>query len=694
MKIVNITPGLIPIPPNGWGAVEKIIWEFHNNLITLGHDSHITYLDDVPDDVDIVHIHVANLALLAKERGIPYYFTVHDHHAYLNGKDSWIYKENLEAMKYAVKSFVPAKYLVDYFDGIPEYLSHGVNIDYFTPHKGGNIHRLLCVANNGYAHDQTIDRKGFGIAIEVARELNLPITIAGPSNNKKYFEKYPPKYEKLTVLYDLTEEQLLTLYKNHSIFLHPSELEAGHPNLTLLEAMACGLPVIGTLEKDNYLNGMLVTERIVSEMVLAVKKVLSEYGQYKESARKQAEKLSWLNITKELLIKYNLTQNTMKDILLKHYDTTTKLHKSVPFRLNYHNIDGMFAEILGGGNYQYDVKFVRRDTNENVFQVQLQRNNWAKTNLKYYVDWKVVVTNKNTGEIKEFVFDLKNKTAFICMESKSLGDTLAWLPYVEEFRKYYNCEVICSTFWNYLFVDYYPNIKFVEPGETVHNIHALYRLGLFYDGDSVDYSRHPSDPIKQPLQKIATDILGLPYKEIRPTLKQPEVLTPDSKQVCIAIHSTTQAKYWNNPLGWQYVVDWLNGRGYTVKLLSSEEDGFMGNRNPKGVIQHPNGPIESVMEELKKSKAFIGLGSGLSWLSWALNVPTVLISGFSYKWAEMRDCIRIGTPQGRCEGCFNRVKLNAGDWNWCPDHKGTPRQFECSREITADMVIRELEKIL
>jgi len=98
MKVVNVTPGLIPIPPNGWGAVEKIIWETHNALLKLGHDSRIEYLDDVKD-YDVVHIHVANLALMAYERGIPYYFTMHDHHAYLYGKDSHAYKENLEAIK-------------------------------------------------------------------------------------------------------------------------------------------------------------------------------------------------------------------------------------------------------------------------------------------------------------------------------------------------------------------------------------------------------------------------------------------------------------------------------------------------------------------------------------------------------------------------------------------------------------------
>jgi autotransporter strand-loop-strand O-heptosyltransferase len=120
----------------------------------------------------------------------------------------------------------------------------------------------------------------------------------------------------------------------------------------------------------------------------------------------------------------------------------------------------------------------------------------------------------------------------------------------------------------------------------------------------------------------------------------------------------------------------------------------MGNKLPKGIIHHPNGPIENVMEELKRSNAFIGIGSGLSWLSWALEVPTVLVSGFSYKWAEMQDCVRIGSPEGKCEGCFNRIRLNAGDWNWCPDHKGTHRQFECTKYITGQMVIKELEKFL
>lgn len=224
MKIINVTPGIMPIPPNGWGAVEKIIWETHNSLLKLGYDSEIRYLEEVTSDCDVVHVHIANLAHLAHKWNIPYYFTFHDHHAVLYGKNSNVYNDNLLAMKNSIKSFVPAKYLVDYFEGVPEYFSHGVNTEYFTV-SNTKEHKLLCVANNGYIPDQSSDRKGFGIAIEAARALNLPITIAGPSNNKNYFNTNPPSYDKLTILYDLNEEELLTLYKNHSIFVHASELE-------------------------------------------------------------------------------------------------------------------------------------------------------------------------------------------------------------------------------------------------------------------------------------------------------------------------------------------------------------------------------------------------------------------------------------------------------------------------------------
>ena len=166
------------------------------------------------------------------------------------------------------------------------------------------------------------------------------------------------------------------------------------------------------------------------------------------------------------------------------------------------------------------------------------------------------------------------------------------------------------------------------------------------------------------------------------------------KKVSIAIHSTAQCKYWNNPTGWQDVVNYLKNIGYDVILLSKEHDGYMGNNNPKGVIQQPPSSITQILKEIQESELFIGISSGLSWLSWASGTPTILISGFTDDYLEPKnDIIRI-INKDVCHGCWHKHKFNPGDWNWCPEHKGTNRQFECSKSITSSQVIKKIEDLL
>lgn len=360
--------------------------------------------------------------------------------------------------------------------------------------------------------------------------------------------------------------------------------------------------------------------------------------------------------------------------------------------ININFVKGAFVEVKGDHIADYRIRFINNITGELPYETTIKNNMWTKCSIEYFIEWKIEIY-ENENLIHTHIYNPTDKRVYIAFDSKALGDTMAWIPYVDEFRKKYNCEVICSTFMNDLFVDQYTDIEFIKPGVAVNGLYAMYSLGLFYtESGDVNRMKNPTDPKTQPMQKMATDILGLDYIEIRPKLKTNPLNRKN--QIAIAIHGTAQSKYWNNSNGWQEVVDWLNRKGYTVKLISKEGDGYMGNPHPLGVIKLPTGPIQSVIDEISSSKMFIGIGSGLSWLSWGLGVRTVLISGFSYDWAEMRDCIRISPPKGKCEGCFNRLKLDAGDWNWCPDHKGTERQFECTKSITSEMVIKELEKIL
>ena len=356
-------------------------------------------------------------------------------------------------------------------------------------------------------------------------------------------------------------------------------------------------------------------------------------------------------------------------------------------------IQGATVNINAENNKDYKIQFIDSDTNHIHYETTIGNNCWAKCNIEYFVNWEIRVYKNNEIFYTE-KYNANNKRIYIAFDSKALGDTLAWMGSTEEFKKKHNCKLVVSTFHNHLFETQYPDIEFVTPGDVVPHLYAMYSIGLFYtNNNSINHFKNPSNFLERPLQKMCSDILGITHKEIKPKLIKKDI-KKDDKLITIAIHGTAQPKYWNNTTGWQEVVDWLNDKGYRVKLLSKEQSGFMGNFHPKGIETHPWGPLELVMDEMRKSKAFIGIGSGLSWLSWALGTKTVLISGFSYDWAEMEDCVRITSPNDMCGGCFNRMRLDAGDWNWCPDHKGTNRQFECTKSITGQMVINELEKFL
>lgn len=376
--------------------------------------------------------------------------------------------------------------------------------------------------------------------------------------------------------------------------------------------------------------------------------------------------------------------------LVNNLDITQQDPIKNDYSITQHYVCQPFFEIKGQSDNQFEIKMFGGD--KLIYQNKFPINRWVRLNREYYTDWRTEVW-ENGELIYNKTINLDGERVYISFGSKSLGDTLAWLPYVEEFRKKHNCELIVSTFLNSLFIDQYPEITFINPGEPVHNIRAQYRLGWFYNEDgTVNYNMAPNDYKKQPLQKTATDILGLEYTEIRPKLNLPNL--PKKKKVGIGFHSTAQAKYWNNPDGWQKVVDYLTSLGYECMIYSKEGDGYMGNQYPQGVTLYKGGNLQEVINDLSECEFFIGLGSGLSWLAWACELPVVLISGFSEKWAETKLNTYRVINERVCHGCFNSERLDAGDWNWCPLHKNTDRMFECTKKISPDMVIKEVNKII
>jgi len=333
MRIAQVISSNIPILPTGergWGATELIMDEYSKGLRKLGHEVDLTWLDSVePDKYDIVHIHVANLCLEAAKRGIEYVYSTHDHHSYHFGKNSGNYREQLEAMKKSMFSLAPAEYVVDYFDDTDKlfYLSHGVDTIYYIPNFGYSNHKLLMCANNGVAGDYGADRKGFRYGIEAAKSLNLPITIVGADANTKFFEIHKDllDYDKLTIIdTNPTEAEKLKIFQDHTIFLHPSNLEFGHPNLTLLEAASCCIPIVGTYKGTNEIEGMYVMNELNTEEVIkGINFVSSKYDVLVVEMSIKRESYDWLNVCKNLEKKYNAVKQ------FQNFDSQTIRNKYI-----------------------------------------------------------------------------------------------------------------------------------------------------------------------------------------------------------------------------------------------------------------------------------------------------------------------------------------------------------------------------
>lgn len=709
MKVIQVHLGLLPIPPNGWGAIEKIIWDYYLQLNKKGLQCEIKYLNDINyNDNTIVHVHVANLANECYKRGIPYIFTLHDHHAYLYGKDSPVFKENLEAIENSIISTCPAKYLVDYFGSKKlRYFSHAVNTEIFK-HKEyiKDNNKLLCVANNGYANNQSYDRKGFTYAIQSAKELGLPITIAGPSNNKKFFETLDPTlndYEKLTKIFDLDENGLIELYNNHSIFIHASELEAGHPNLTLLEAMSCGLPVIGTFENNTY-DGMIVVERNVQQIKDSITKVLSNYDRYKTIALNAAKNNSYDKRVDQLIELYSeYTNKLFSSKFVDVYNNLIKNENKPIFKTEvyYAFNDNAFVEIKSSEHEgeTFDVSFKNRITDQILYSTTLKSGWWGRCDFAYYIPYNLTVKSNLTGKtIIDYDLDLTGKNVLIQFDTPALGDQLCWIPVAEQFRVKHNCNLYVKI-PNLIecFKTKYKNIKFLNMDESMPDMFATYKPGWYVDNQSINEKRCVNDIRKQPLQKVAADYLGIPYVPERPLLDFKLKESPYKKPtVVIATQSTAQCKYWNHKGGWETIISYLNTKGFDVVCIDrnySWGNGDNMNIIPSNAIDLTGDkPLSERMNQIYHSAFFIGLPSGLSWLSWALEKPTIMISGFSYDYTEFDTPYRVQN-KNVCTGCWNDNYFDRGNWMWCPKTE-KKEIFECTKSITPQMVIETIDRLI
>jgi len=93
MKFSLVGPGIMPIPPSGWGAIEILIWDYKLTLEKLGHEVQIVNTSDLNDALkqinffnpDFVHIQYDDYVYLYPH--IKYPCAVTTHFAYLEREE-------------------------------------------------------------------------------------------------------------------------------------------------------------------------------------------------------------------------------------------------------------------------------------------------------------------------------------------------------------------------------------------------------------------------------------------------------------------------------------------------------------------------------------------------------------------------------------------------------------------------------
>jgi len=116
-------------------------------------------------------------------------------------------------------------------------------------------------------------------------------------------------YSKLNLVFDTPNSKLLELYHEHDIFVHPTMLEAGHPNLTMVEAASAGLPIIADWEKETDFHGAWRAPRDIFEMDRGLKDIMDNWDSYRTRIYNTSQKLSWFNRSKELIKIYERSFN-------------------------------------------------------------------------------------------------------------------------------------------------------------------------------------------------------------------------------------------------------------------------------------------------------------------------------------------------------------------------------------------------
>ncbi len=318
MRVLLLGGGVQPIPPTGYGAVERILDELRTALEATGHEVVIVnrvrrrrMRDEYPfawelprllrkERFDVIHAHTPVVANRLSGQGLPYVYTSHSRH--------WYYRERLSHRwgywleRRAVRG---ARAVIALTARLAETMRSTV------------AHPLppVTVVPCGVALRRGVVApfKRWHLAAAALQGTGATLRIAGPIVSPAYADQLRRYGAAVELLGEVSEEELGRLFAESDFLLHPSAVEI--LSATVLEALSAGLAVVGGEAVqgvvDDGVTGWSVPEgeeSIVASLRSRAEQLLADPGLRRtmgEAARRAAEeRYAWPRIAEAHLAVY------------------------------------------------------------------------------------------------------------------------------------------------------------------------------------------------------------------------------------------------------------------------------------------------------------------------------------------------------------------------------------------------------
>lgn len=260
MKVVLVGAGMIPIPPPGYGAVEKHIWNLAQALKARGHEVRIVnkvFGEESKDEYrfafwarrevarepyDVLHLHTPGVATIFSAMGPRrFVYTTHSRHwagAKGAGEKLGFWLER-RAVANAAEAIAVSRFVAQQVERTTHVVPNGVDVERYAPLVGARTgHRIVGLG-------EVAEHKQWHVAAAAVRDLDATLRIVGPIRDIAYAKRVEELGAgRVTLLGALDEAELTRALGESDAMMHPSVSESF--GMAVVEGMSSGLPVIAS----------------------------------------------------------------------------------------------------------------------------------------------------------------------------------------------------------------------------------------------------------------------------------------------------------------------------------------------------------------------------------------------------------------------------------------------------------------